>query len=252
MTAGGIEVSEEAGVRSLHFGSSLIQGAMRIARPYALELEYTREMMLCLLLRGGPAWPRNALLIGLGAASLTKFLYRHRPGTRITVVEIDPRMETIAAQYFKLPDDPRRLAIEIADGVDYIAGARTQFDLILVDGFDAKARAGGLEVLPFYAQCRPRLTEKGLLGVNLLDRHRGFATRLGWLREAFDDRVLALPPCASGNTVAFAATGETVGLTHDELADAARSLRSSTGLNLLPTIARMGRAGVGERGRLAL
>jgi spermidine synthase len=192
------------------------------------------------------------LLIGLGAASLTKFLYRHRPGTHITVVEIDPRMETIAAQYFKLPDDPRRLSIEIADGVDYIAGARAQFDLILVDGFDAKARAGGLEVLPFYAQCRPRLTDHGVLGVNLLDRHRGFATRLGWLREAFDDRVLALPACASGNTVAFAATGESIGLTHDELAGAARSVRLNTGLNLLPTLTRLTRAGAGSLGRLVL
>ena len=38
-----IDISEEAGVRYLHFGSSWIQGAMRIARPFALELDYTRE-----------------------------------------------------------------------------------------------------------------------------------------------------------------------------------------------------------------
>ena len=37
-----IDISEEAGVRYLHFGSSWIQGAMRIARPFALELDYTR------------------------------------------------------------------------------------------------------------------------------------------------------------------------------------------------------------------
>jgi spermidine synthase len=46
-----IDISEEAGVRYLHFGSSWVQGAMRIARPWALELDYTREMMLPLLLR---------------------------------------------------------------------------------------------------------------------------------------------------------------------------------------------------------
>jgi hypothetical protein len=43
--------ARSAGVRSLHFGSHWIQGAMRIARPYALELDYTRDMMLALLLR---------------------------------------------------------------------------------------------------------------------------------------------------------------------------------------------------------
>src|SRR5437879_4366375 len=74
-----IEISEQRRVRYLHFGSHWIQGAMRIARPHALELEYTREMMLALLLRSGSRWPRHVLLIGLGAASLTKFLYRNRP-----------------------------------------------------------------------------------------------------------------------------------------------------------------------------
>ena len=57
-----IEVSEEAGVRYLHFGSDWVQGAMRIARPWSLELDYTREMMTCLLLRpelrcrAAPCW----------------------------------------------------------------------------------------------------------------------------------------------------------------------------------------------------
>ncbi len=75
-----IEISEEAGVRYLHFGSRWIQGAMRVARPYALELEYTREMMLPLLFRPAARWPHRVLLIGLGAASLTKFLYRRHHG----------------------------------------------------------------------------------------------------------------------------------------------------------------------------
>ena len=104
-----IEISEEGGVRYLHFGSRWIQGAMRIARPWALELEYTRDMMLALLLRPAPRWPRNVLLIGLGAASLPKFLYRHRPQAALTVVEIEPAVVTLATQSFRLPDDPRRL-----------------------------------------------------------------------------------------------------------------------------------------------
>ena len=70
-----ISVSEQQGVRYLHFGSALVQGAMRIARPYALELEYTRELMFPLLFH--PAgWPRRVLQVGLGAASVTKFLHQ--------------------------------------------------------------------------------------------------------------------------------------------------------------------------------
>ena len=79
-----IEISEKAGVRYLHFSSEWIQGAMRIRTPDALELAYTRDMMACLLLRE-PLWPREVLMVGLGAGSLAKFVYRQLPETRITV-----------------------------------------------------------------------------------------------------------------------------------------------------------------------
>jgi spermidine synthase len=142
-----IEISEQAGVRYLHFSSAWVQGAMRIQRPNALELAYTREMMAGLLLRD-PPWPRTALLIGLGAGSLTKFIYHHLPATRITVVEIDPQVEVVARQHFMLPDDPRRLRVLIADGADYMLQGGSNYDYILVDGFDRKARAGVLDTLP--------------------------------------------------------------------------------------------------------
>ena len=77
-----IEVSEEAGVRYLHFSADWVQGAMRIQRPNSLELAYTREMMAGLLLRE-PPWPKNALLIGLGAGSLVKYIYHKLPATRM-------------------------------------------------------------------------------------------------------------------------------------------------------------------------
>jgi spermidine synthase len=247
-----IDVSEESGVRSLHFGSTLIQGAMRIARPYALELEYTREMMLPLLLRIGPRWPRHVLLVGLGAASLTKFLYRHRPRALLHVVEIEPAVVAAARHFFRLPEDPKRLTIDIAEGADYLARTDRQFDLILVDGFDAKGRAGMLDMLPFYCNGRARLTEQGLLVTNLLTRSRGVAPSLERLRAAFDSRVHALPRSNGGNTIALAAAGAPIDIAQSEVRAAARALRHETGLNLLPTLARMAAAVTdgGDRFRL--
>jgi spermidine synthase len=245
----GIEVSEQAGVRSLHFGSTLIQGAMRIARPYALELEYTREMMFALLLRTGPRWPRRVLLIGLGAASLTKFLYRHRPHALLHVVEIEPAVVAAARHFFRLPEDPQRITIDIGEGAEYLATTQRRFDLILVDGFDAKGRAGMLDMLPFYCNGRARLTEQGLLATNLLTRGRGVAPSVERLRDAFDGRVHALPRSTGGNTIALAAAGEPVALMLGDLRAAARALKQETGLNLLPTIARMAAeaGGAGDR-----
>ncbi|GIK24103.1 MAG: hypothetical protein BroJett006_03490 [Betaproteobacteria bacterium] len=234
-----IQISEDAGVRYLHFGSDWIQGAMRIARPWALELDYTREMMAALLLRPEPDWPRKALLIGLGAASLTKFLYRHRPQAKLTVVEIEPAVVAAARQYFKLPENPRRLRIEIADGVEWLAASDETFDLILVDGFDADARAGGLDTLPFYRACRAHLGDAGLLSVNLLGRNRGFKASVERVKKAFDNRAMVFPSCDHGNAIVFAAAGEPVRTTLSELSLLTLALRQQTGLNLLPTLARL-------------
>ena len=234
-----IEVSEEAGVRYLHFGSSWVQGAMRIARPWALELDYTREMMACLLLHPEPDWPRRALLIGLGAGSLAKFLYRHRPQAQLTVVEIDPRVVATARQYFKLPDNDARLRIVVDDGARFVLGGMDPYDLILVDGFDAKARTGALDTLPFYQACRARLEDEGLLVVNLLGRSRGFRDSVERIRTAFAGRSLVFPSCDAGNAIAFAATGNRIAHPLGEMKSAARSLKTATGLNLLPTVARL-------------
>jgi len=50
-----IELSEQDGVRYLHFGSPWIQGAMRLRRPFDLELDYVRHMMAWLLFMAPPA-----------------------------------------------------------------------------------------------------------------------------------------------------------------------------------------------------
>ncbi len=234
-----ILISEKAGIRYLHFSSDWIQGAMRITRPWSLELEYTREMMSCLLLRTDPTWPRNALLIGLGSGSLTKFLRRHRPAARLTVAEIEPKVVAAAQQYFHLPEDDAHLQIVIADGADFLAGSDKQFDLIMVDGYDAEARTGRLDSLACYLDCRSRLSEEGLLVVNLLSRRKGSAASIERLLEAFGSRALAFPSCASGNVIAFAAAGTAIGLGLGDMRQTARALKSATGLNLLPTVARL-------------
>ena len=247
-----IEVSEEAGVRSLHFGSSWIQGAMRVARPFALELEYTREMMAALLLHPDAAWPRKVLLVGLGAASLTKFLWRNRPQAHLTVVEINPEVVGTAYANFRLPDDPSRIRIEIVDGVHFVDSAETRYDLILVDGFDAKGRAGALDTGDFYASCRKRLTKEGLMVVNLLGRSRGFKASAERIRLAFEGRSLVFPSCDAGNAIAFAAVGEPLEVPLAELKETAQALKKASGLNLLPTLTRLEQAATCKEGVLRL
>jgi len=234
-----VDISEESGVRYLHFGSDWVQGAMRIARPWSLELSYTREMMAGLLLRGPGRWPRNALLVGLGAGSLAKFIYRNLPECRITAVEINPQVEYIARQYFKLPDDLQRIRVIIEDGAEYMLRGESRFDSILLDGFDEDARAGALDTLPFYQACRARLSDNGLLAVNLLGHNRGFQASVQRMRAAFDGRVVVFPSCDSGNTIAFACAGTPVDTTLEAMRERAVQLKKTSRLDLLPTISRL-------------
>ncbi len=237
-----IEVSEEAGVRYLHFGSEWVQGAMRVRRPFELELEYTREMMGCLMFESAPGWPQNALLIGLGAGSLAKFLYRHRPACRLTVVEIDPRVVGVASTQFHLPHDPSRIDIIIDDGAHFVSTTSRNFDLILVDGFDAEARAGELITETFYRHCRERLNDEGMLVANLFGRTRGHKASFIGLWHAFEENAIAFPSSDAGNSIALARKGAPLMLDVSELKAAAIALKETTGLNLRPTLTRIEQA----------
>ncbi len=237
-----IDISEKSGVRYLHFGSPWIQGAMRIARPWSLELEYTREMMASLLLRDESRWPRKVLLIGLGAASLTKFLYRYRPLSHLTIVEIDPSVVAAARHFFKLPEDDRRIHMVIGDGAEYMLATDKKFDLILVDGFNEHAQPGQLNSLPFYQACRSRLSRQGIMAVNLLGLSKGVLGGFAHIHQAFDERALMFPSCESGNTIAFAVDGDEISIHLDDMKEGALSLKEETGLNLLPTLARLAQA----------
>lgn len=234
-----IDIRESNGLRTLHFDGRWMQGAMRISRPWHLALEYTQVMMACLLMRDEGRFPRNILLIGFGAGSLTKFLYRHCPLAHLTVVEIDARLVDVAREHFGLPDDPVRLNVVIGDGVDYMKASGQTFDLILVDGFNEHARPGDLNTLPCYQACRLRLSEQGVLVVNLIGLSHGVKGGFAHIESAFENRALMFPKCKSGNTIAFAATAGVINRSLDELKKRWLVFEQRTGIALLPILTRL-------------
>jgi spermidine synthase len=232
-----IRISEEYGVRFLEFGGHWIQGAMRLAEPWALELEYAQSMMLPLLTR--PAgWPRRVLQVGLGAGSLAKFLFRHRPRARIDVVEIDPEVALHAWQFFHLPPESARFRVEIEDAYTFVARSGERYDLMLIDGFDSKAEAGRLDSPAFYRNCRARLAPGGILVANLIGKRRLPREGIERLRRAFDGRIVVLPR-NEANTIVVAMTAQRQGFSRAALEARARRLRASTGLDLGPVLRAM-------------
>jgi spermidine synthase len=205
---------------------------MRIARPYALELEYTREMMLPLLFRTDSAWPKNALFIGLGVGALPKFLHKHRPNSRITVAEISPEVLAVAQMHFKLPPLSMHFNVEIVCGAQYLAETKRTFDLIMVDGFDGNAKVGPLNSSAFYLTLKSRLAADGIVVTNLLSNRKDSEPNKQRFRDAFDNNVLILPPCSSGNLVAMACAGGQWGINKADLIPQVSVLKDETGLNL--------------------
>ena len=235
-----IEIRESRGVRTLHFGSDWVQGAMRVSRPWDLELAYTRDMMAALLLSADwPAMPERILQIGLGAGSLTRFIHRYLPEACQTVVELSPAVVGAARQMFQLPASSERLVIEIADGADWVCHADQSFDLVLVDGFDADSKTGALESLGFYRQCRSLLSPGGLLVANLLSRSAHFLETCLNLDAAFERRTRLLPQTPGGNVIALAACESTIRLEEATLRERAAMLDANTGLNLMPLVERL-------------
>ena len=235
-----IEIRESRGVRTLHFGSDWVQGAMRIARPWDLELVYTREMMAALLLSANwPTMPRRILQIGLGAGSLTRFIYRYLPDTAQVVIEQSAAVVAAARQGFHLPPESERLQIIVAEGAQWMASATETFDLILVDGFDADGQTGGLERVLFYQDARQRLMPNGLLVCNFLSRSPNFLQSCLALDSAFVGRSRLLPQTPGGNVIALGAASEAVSLNENALHARAAWLQEQTGLDLTSLVERI-------------
>lgn len=196
----GLEVTEERGLRTLHLGSRAIQSAMRVSRPWDLELAYTRAMMGVLMFN---PQPQDVLMIGLGGGSLAKFIRKHLPQTRVTAVEIDPRVIAAARTHFELPPNDETLCVIEADGALHVRQYPASADIILLDGFDAGDQVEALATQTFYAACRRVLKPGGVLVVNLWGLDKAFAEYFARLTRAFDGEVGWISVHGKTNVIVF-------------------------------------------------
>ena len=222
-----VTLSESAGVRYLHFGTAWVQGAMRIAHPYRLELEYQQHMMAPLLLLPRP---RRVLQLGLGAAALTKFCHRHLPFAQTVVVEVDQTVIGAARRWFALPEEDRRLTVVCDDALAFLQRPRRSgfSDWLQVDLYDARARGPVYDDPLFYTACRRTLRAPGVASFNLFGRRCG--PSLDRIAAAFDGRVIVMDEARAGNRIAVAAVGPTIRLEPEQLRERAAAIEGESGL----------------------
>lgn len=222
-----INLSEERGVRYLHFGTQWIQGAMRIRKPDWIELEYAQQMMAWMLFI---EQPQQIVQLGLGTGAFTKFCYRQFPAAHVTAIELNPMVITVCRSMFKLPPNDEHLHVVEMDAMDFVCDDAHygKIDVLQVDLYDATARGPVLDTPEFYQACAACLKPHGVLTVNLFGDHPSYEKNLKAMRFAFD-RVLCLPEVSAGNVVAMA-FNQAPRLDFSLLYERAAAIEESTGL----------------------
>jgi spermidine synthase len=194
-----VTLSEQDGVRFLHFGTEWVQGAMRIRKPDWIELEYAQQMMIWMLFNQDPV---NIVQLGLGTGALTKFCYRQFPQAQVTSIELNPSVIAICESMFKLPPNDARLSVIEMDAMDFVTDSANhgKVDALQVDLYDATARGPVLDTPEFYAACADCLSPDGIMTVNLFGDHPSYLKNLKAMRPFFDD-IICLPEVHEGNVV---------------------------------------------------
>jgi len=199
--ANAIEIVEEDGVRVLQIGGNAIQSAMRLDAPDRIELDYVRAMMAFLLFRPNP---RDVLLVGLGGGSMARFIHQRMPKTRVSVVEIDPGVVTVARRYFHFPEEDARLEIVIGDGAQVVPQLPASCDVLVVDGFVDGRPAKALCTQSFYAGAFAALRPGGVMVANFMSDDGRIETYCGRIEESFGRGPTLLLAEEEDNFIAFA------------------------------------------------
>jgi spermidine synthase len=195
-------ITEFQGVRSLHLGTSWVQGAMRVARPDAIELEYVQMMMMWMLF---VQQPRRIVQLGLGSAALTKFCYQKFPEARVTAAELNPNVIAMCQAHFGLPPNDARLHVREMDALDFVMDPANHgtVDALQVDLYDEEARGPVLDTPEFYQACADCLAPGGVMTANVFGDFINYDKNLQAMEQAFD-AVVWLPEVHDANIVVVA------------------------------------------------
>ena len=218
-----VTFSEFNGVRYLHLGTQWVQGAMRLKKPYAIELEYAQQMMAWLLFLD-PCNEVNSLQLGLGTGALTQFTNRLNSTIKTVAVELNPAVIIAAQTMFDLETHSTRMNVIQANALDYVLNPSNHklFDNLQVDIFNGEASGPALNSKEFYQGCFNVLKSPGVMTVNLFSRHPSFKTNMNNICDVFNNRVMLFQEVHDCNVVAIAFKGPDLKVSWKDLAKRAK------------------------------
>lgn len=130
------------------------------------DASFYHEMMVHvpLFAHGGA---ERVLIVGGGDCGIAAEVIKHKTVTCVTQVEIDGVVVEFSKKHFPEFTGPvfadKRFALEIGDGMQYVANTQCTFDVIIVDSTDPQGPGKVLFSREFYAACKGRLNPRGIL-----------------------------------------------------------------------------------------
>ena len=228
-----IIVADDGNKRSLYLDGDTLQSCMYRNQPHILAMEYSHAMMCALLFNGNPS---KTLLVGLGGASLIKFLLHVYPAIDIDVAEINPAIISVARDFFCFEKNAGQVVV-FPEAGEALVKKRLQegyaYDLVLIDAFDDSGPARALLSREFLDDCRSLLDDDGIFAMNLWNRPQdGFYDIYGVIAECFRGRTLKLLLAESyDNAIAFGFKAPVRARELLKLKGKARGLGNRTGIN---------------------
>lgn len=112
--------------------------------------------------------PERVLIIGGGDGGCAREVLRHAEVASVDMVEIDAQVIQLAKKYFPriasaLIEEPARLHLTVGDGLEKVASADNEYDVIIVDCSDPIGPGEGLFQRRFYQDACRALKKGGLL-----------------------------------------------------------------------------------------
>jgi hypothetical protein len=153
------------------------QSSMDLLYPSTLVFHYERLMSLAFALCERPV---SALLLGVGGAAMWRFMRAYVAECAPTLVEADETVVAIARRWFYLGQP-----VVTDTAQRFLAGNTRQFDIVLVDLYDAHGPAPFDE--GFWTRCLQALAPGGCVATNWAD----FATNRGVRPMAEAQRAVA-------------------------------------------------------------
>jgi spermidine synthase len=202
-----VQFSDEGSIRHLHLDSIWIQGSIDTRDPNRLVHEYIQRMMAwTLFVEPDTVTRRQALQLGLGAGSLTRFCAKVLR-MKATAIELNPGVLHACRGWFQLAVDTARMKVILGDAAQEICKPEWlgAVDALQVDVYDREAAAPVLDSPEFYADCHRLLTDEGCMTVNLFGRSSSFTRSVDRIAAAFGrEAVWAFKATREGNTVVLA------------------------------------------------